>query len=562
MNEEIRSFVALGRAAHIFCLIVDGEPHAADPAEECFPPALFEDGHHEPLASDVRPGGDGKKAARLKILAGLLGVGFDELRQRDAARRQHQLTIIAAASTLGLIFTAALAVFAFLSRSEAIRERDIANRKTMTAERTVSFVKSLFEVSDPSEARGQTITAREILDRGAREIRTGLQNEPAVKAELGTTLGEVYSELGLYREGDQLIREMAEIRHNDVATRTRQLLALADAQTRQADYDAAIRSYDQALRLARDRRQPRQDLVPRILVGLGGALSAKGDYRGAERAIDAGLRLDEATFGPNHPDVAVDLEAQALNYLFAGDLDRSRQGFQRAVAIRLRTQGDRHPRVPEDFSNLGAVAYLQGHVQLAEADYRRALDGYRVVLGPEHPEVATTENNLARIMIERQGFREALPLLEHAVAVNMREKGPDHDDIIFPLSNLAIAERGVGAFGKAEQLLRRAARTARLRQHRNLGPILTELADLRCRSKDDSGGLKLLDEARPITAKDYPDDPWRVAWVDNTRAYCLARTNPDEARRLNAASLPVLNAKWGPDTLYGAMARLRQRSLS
>src|SRR5205085_2690536 len=113
----------------------------------------------------------------------------------------------------------------------------------------------------------------------------------------------------------------------------------------------------------------------------------------------------------------------------------------------------------------------------------------------------------------------------------------EHDDIIFPLSNLALAERGLGDYRRAEELLRRAERTARFRQHRNLGPILTELADLRCRAGDGTEGLRLLDEARPITAKSYPDDPWRVAWVDNTRAYCLARSNRGAARQLAAASL-------------------------
>ncbi|MFI4949893.1 MAG: toll/interleukin-1 receptor domain-containing protein, partial [Caulobacterales bacterium] len=200
VNEEIRAFAALGRRDRIQCLIAGGEPDAsrkpgADPSQEALPPALFENGGGEPLASDIRPGQDGRDAAKLKLLAGILGVGYDELRQREAARRHRRMAAVAGGSAVGFLVMSALAASAVVSRNEAVRQRDVARQKTLTAERTVTFVKGLFEVADPSEARGATITAREILDRGAASIDHGLEREPTVKAELGTTLGEVYTNL-------------------------------------------------------------------------------------------------------------------------------------------------------------------------------------------------------------------------------------------------------------------------------------------------------------------------------------------------------------------------------
>ncbi|HEX4896562.1 MAG TPA: toll/interleukin-1 receptor domain-containing protein, partial [Solimonas sp.] len=82
VNEEIKAFRALGRSDRIFCLIVDGEPHASTRPDiafsECFAPALREDGF-EPIAADARERADGKANARLKLISGLLNVGFDEL---------------------------------------------------------------------------------------------------------------------------------------------------------------------------------------------------------------------------------------------------------------------------------------------------------------------------------------------------------------------------------------------------------------------------------------------------------------------------------------------------
>lgn len=80
VNEEIRTFTRMGRRDRILCLIAGGHPSASnmpgmDPELEAFPPALFENGASEPLGADIREGHDGRENGKLKLLAGLLGVG-------------------------------------------------------------------------------------------------------------------------------------------------------------------------------------------------------------------------------------------------------------------------------------------------------------------------------------------------------------------------------------------------------------------------------------------------------------------------------------------------------
>ena len=93
----------MGRGDQTYCLIVDGEP------PDCFPPALLAGDGAEPIAADVRDGGDGKNQAKLKIIAGMLGVGLDELRQRDLQRRNRRLVWFSTASIAGVLVTTALA---------------------------------------------------------------------------------------------------------------------------------------------------------------------------------------------------------------------------------------------------------------------------------------------------------------------------------------------------------------------------------------------------------------------------------------------------------------------
>src|SRR5262249_44215610 len=100
VNEEVRHFKSRKSEGRLLCLIVDGEPNASDkpnsPLLECLPPAVrhrvLPNGEvtaerTEAIAADARPHADGPKRARFKLLAGLLGVNFDDLWRRERRRR-------------------------------------------------------------------------------------------------------------------------------------------------------------------------------------------------------------------------------------------------------------------------------------------------------------------------------------------------------------------------------------------------------------------------------------------------------------------------------------------
>lgn len=135
-NEEVLTFKRMHPDRPILAMIVDGEPGATDlpgrEAEECFPPALryeldaageLSDERAEPIAADAREEGDGRKMALTKLVAGMLGVGLDELVEREAQRRQKRLAIITAASMAGMVVTSGLAVVALQARDEAREQR-------------------------------------------------------------------------------------------------------------------------------------------------------------------------------------------------------------------------------------------------------------------------------------------------------------------------------------------------------------------------------------------------------------------------------------------------------
>jgi tetratricopeptide (TPR) repeat protein len=128
VDAEITRFRNLHGASRILSVILDDSTQHDH--ESCFPPALRYRSNPadaasraEPVAADLRPGGDGRRLVRLKLLAGMLGVGLDELVRRDIQRRNRQLIATTAASLVGLALTAALATAALVGRNEARRQR-------------------------------------------------------------------------------------------------------------------------------------------------------------------------------------------------------------------------------------------------------------------------------------------------------------------------------------------------------------------------------------------------------------------------------------------------------
>ena len=98
-----------------------------------------------------------------------------------------------------------IAVTTTVQSIQVARERDRANREAEAARQVSQFLVDLFEVSEPGEARGNTITAREILDEGAKRISTDLAAQPLTQARLMGTMGRVYARLGLYDAASPLM---------------------------------------------------------------------------------------------------------------------------------------------------------------------------------------------------------------------------------------------------------------------------------------------------------------------------------------------------------------------
>ena len=205
VNQEIKDFKTMGRERRILYLIISGEPYAADrpgaEGEECFPEAakysVGSDGFYmnvraEPIAADAREVGDGQRNAFLKIIAGMLGVGLDDLKRRALQQRHRKLGLIAAASTMAAVATIALATYAFMqrnaaeeARSDALQAKAVAVQSQQEAENEQSKERKIVEVQQVQNRRFETAKAKieadkrtkiEIAQHKRNEARDGIHN--------------------------------------------------------------------------------------------------------------------------------------------------------------------------------------------------------------------------------------------------------------------------------------------------------------------------------------------------------------------------------------------------
>ena len=160
VDEEIRRFKSLGKTDRILALIVDGEPH--DPARECFPDALkykidstgkpTTEPDLEPIAADAREHADGKDLAKLKLIAGMLGIGLDEIRKREAIaeRRRRRIWMFLAGAMTGLAAVAFAGFWvAMLRTKDAERRFEIAFKAADGLVRRVNSMQDRFGVPEP-----------------------------------------------------------------------------------------------------------------------------------------------------------------------------------------------------------------------------------------------------------------------------------------------------------------------------------------------------------------------------------------------------------------------------
>ena len=358
--------------------------------------------------------------------------------------RRHRWGTAAAALIAALALS--LAGSLIVGSARTARERD---RATQVA----SLLVDLFEIADPGERRGSSITARELLDQGTERVLHRLDGQPETQGAMLTTLGRLYVQLGLYDRAVEVLRE--------------------------------------GVAVERRRGEDHADLVL-ALRGLGRALALGGRFAEAEPVFREVLDRARRIYPAGHREIAVSLNNHALVKHDLGDYAAAEPLYREAVELERRTEGDvarsnwalllidlgRYDEasavarevlaIREKESDPAGIAsileYLAmahqgaGRLGEAEAAARRSLDLRERHLRPEDRDIARSRNVLGAVLRDRGDLNEAEALLRRALAERRRLLGPGHAEVAVSLEDLGDLFAAQGRRAEAGRMFVEATR--------------------------------------------------------------------------------------------------------
>jgi len=525
---------------------------------------------------------------------------IDDSIKAERRRRNIKRTVVAMLAVMAVTATGG-AIVATQQKKIAEEQRARAQVEAQTAKRTSDFIVGLFEVSDPSEARGNEITAREILDAGAGRIDTELAHEPEIQAKLMDTIGKVYTSLGLFDQAIPLLEralkqrrsltpppegeiaenldnlgkvlalkselDEAEKAYNEALEKRRALYGnsnplvadtlsgLAYVKTLKGEFAQAELLLRQALDMRRETLGGRNEAVAENLEELGLSLFDQGQYEPAEQLLTQALDMRRELLGSDpHPDVAENLNNLALVIYTEGRPKDAEVLFREALAMKRVLLDDSHPEIAIGMNNLAYLLYDQGELEAAEKMYREVVDIQRRVLGESHPEVARTMINLASVLKDEGRDDDAIALCRQALDIQRGAYGDSHPEIATTMRVLGQWLAETGHPEEAETLLRNALkmRTELLGEdHPNVMFSRVALASLLIDQGRLEEGCSIARGTPEALADSLGSDHWRVAFARSVAGVCLASEGKtDEAESSFLASLDVLKSQTGGKLTY------------
>ncbi len=509
VNEEVIVFTRLWRSRPVLCLIVDGEPNASElpdgESDECFAPALRfhsdENGQPttrraEPIAADARPGKDGKANEKLKLIAGLIGVGFDALKQRELHRRHRRMAAITSMALAVMVVTTTLAISAVIARRDA-------ERRQKQAESLVNFM-----LGDLGDKLGE-VQRLDIMESVDNQAMTYFQSLPTTDVT------------------DEALEQRAKALEQIGSARMEQGHLPEAMQAFQADAKLS-----RALATADPANVKRQIAYSRVLAYVGMTDWNQGNLDGAQSSFEAAqavLRRDQPNLATD-PDLLFQLSSIDNNIGHVlearGKLDDAEGQYRRMLEhCQLLVAGKKvktkwTAQLGSAHNNLGKVALMRGKLATAVTEYA-ADDAIESALSARDPKNNAQLTNMftVRAILGRTlaltgnvdaGMRDLRQAIE--IATQLRANDPSETDV---QENLALYQM------QLSRLLRLTGR-------------LPEAVSLTAQSLITFSKLSDQDPANTNWKREFAETQLEDA------AQSLAAGNVDQARNRAKAGLELL----------------------
>ena len=323
--------------------------------------------------------------------------------------RRHRAGVLIAAT--GILLLAGFAIAQTIQLRKTRRQRDRADRISQ-------FMSGIFKVSNPNQSQGKTITARDLLDSGSKQIAAELKDDPELEARMMYQMADTYYNLGIYPQAQSLAEQALSIQRRVLGSRNPDTLE--------------------------------------TMTFLGGLLSDEGNYREAEKLQREQLEVDRKVLGPDN---RATLKASFWLGITLNGEERYAEAekvLRQTLVTQQRVLGPEDPQTIMTMDGLANAVEREGRFSEAEKQYRSLIEISRRVVGPENTNTLSAMGNLAATLLQQERFPEAEQQCRDVLAIERRILGPEHPDLVVTLDNLGTALDYEGKLVEADKTLREA----------------------------------------------------------------------------------------------------------
>ncbi len=372
---------------------------------------------------------------------------IDEIIEKPFKIRRRN--IIAATITLLFILSLVATIFAFKS---SIAEKK-ARREAETARQISNFLIHLFEVSDPNEAKGKKITAKEVLQKGVRKIGEELKNQPEIQSRLMETMGTVYTNLGLYKDAKPLLKESLALEEELYGKESLEVAEiyseLSVVFSKEGNYKEAEEYILKSIKIAEVKAVVNSDVTARYYNNLGVVLSEQNRLDEALENLNKSLKIREKMFGVDDVSKASVLNNIAQVYGRKGDYPEAEKFYRNAYEIWLKNYGENHSDVASALNNIAQMCKKQKKFKDAEEYFQKSLKVKEKIFENDHPSIGNTLTNLGALYYSMKDYDRAYEYWLKSLEIYKKAYEKNNPILAIAYNNVGIALKAKGDYENA-----------------------------------------------------------------------------------------------------------------
>lgn len=352
-------------------------------------------------------------------------------------------TLVALGVALIVILLGGIGATAWQSRVAA-KERDQAQYEAAKANQITQFITSLFDHSDPDQAKGKVLTSENMLAFGSERLED-LAGQPELQAEMYRVIGDLYRKQNQFPQAEEHLLKANEIFEQvngpmDVEA-ARVKLMLAELYAFSNNMEQTIAMSQAAARVFEEDPGKQSREYVKAISYEGRGVNLQGDYEKALEIMDEAVQIMERWENPDEDELVARASVYndiATSYNGLDNHDQYVNYVNKALKELISAKGEMNQNVAALYNNLGHSFYFIDQYDSAEVYSLKALAiADKLYGGRSNDRSQFSHCDLAKIYIE----------------MGVPEKAVNHAKLCYSMASDVYGEehastaRGLGVVG-------------------------------------------------------------------------------------------------------------------